>query len=63
VSDPPLGRRAQDAVDRSGELGERTRRNTEATEEGRFRSRQARTVAQMLRWLRRERGGPEERAG
>jgi hypothetical protein len=56
VSDRPLDERAREAHERAQTLRERTERNSEATSEGRFRSRQARTVAQMLRYLRRERG-------
>ena len=43
-------------MERSETLRERTERNLEASSERRFRSRQARTIAQMLRFLRQERG-------
>ena len=57
MSDQPLDRRAREALERAGELGERTERNNSHAEELCFASRQARTVAEMVRYLRHEKYG------
>ena len=55
MSERPIDRRAKAAVRRSKQLAAETERSAKKTEELSFASRQARTVAQMLRYLRRER--------
>jgi|tagenome__1003787_1003787.scaffolds.fasta_scaffold20211568_2 hypothetical protein len=58
MSDRPLERRAKAAVERAAEIGTRTRQTAARVTETRFAARQARTVAQMVRWL-----GGEKRKG